>query len=136
MDGVSGRCFSPDGYYGSVRFVHIPGHDRDRLEHLCCYIARPPLAAGRLTRGPPPEQPDSMAAASPKTTQMAALDVIPVLDLADDFATQARRLLLSRRESGRSSAGARRAALGAVARHEACREPRSARLRRLDRPPE
>lgn len=30
--------------------VTIPPGDRDRLEHLCRYVARPPFAAGRLAR--------------------------------------------------------------------------------------
>ncbi len=29
--------------------VQVEGHDTERLEHLCRYIARPPLAAERLT---------------------------------------------------------------------------------------
>ena len=40
-----------DGFFLHAA-VHIPGHDRDRLEHLCRYVARPPLAADRLTLSP------------------------------------------------------------------------------------
>ena len=29
--------------------VHIPAHDRDRLKHLCRYIAHPALAGDRMT---------------------------------------------------------------------------------------
>ena len=32
--------------------VHVAAHDRDRLEHLCRYIARPPFAAERLSLTP------------------------------------------------------------------------------------
>ncbi len=44
-------CAEVDGFSLHAA-VHIPRHDRDRLEHLCRYIARPPLAADRLTLSP------------------------------------------------------------------------------------
>ena len=44
--GAPTRCARLDGY--SVHAdVRIPAHDRQRLEHLCRYIARPPLALDR-----------------------------------------------------------------------------------------
>ena len=45
--GATTRCARLDGYslHADVR---IPAHDRTRLEHLCRYIARPPLALDRL----------------------------------------------------------------------------------------
>lgn len=50
--GVAGaRCARLDGYslHADVR---VSGHDRKRLEHLCRYIARPPLALERLHQRP------------------------------------------------------------------------------------
>ncbi len=41
-------CAEVDGFSLHAG-VLVPAHDRDRLEHLCRYIARPPFAAGRLT---------------------------------------------------------------------------------------
>ena len=41
-------CAEVDGFslHAGIR---VSAHDRERLEHLCRYIARPPFAAGRLT---------------------------------------------------------------------------------------
>jgi len=41
-------CAEVDGFSLHAG-VWVAGHDRERLEHLCRYIARPPFAAGRLT---------------------------------------------------------------------------------------
>jgi len=41
-------CAEADGFSLHAG-VHVPAHDRGRLEHLCRYIARPPFAADRLT---------------------------------------------------------------------------------------
>lgn len=41
-------CAEVDGFSLHAG-VWVGAHDRERLEHLCRYIARPPFAAGRLT---------------------------------------------------------------------------------------
>jgi len=44
-------CANVDGFSLHAA-VHIPASDRERLEHLCRYIARPPFSADRLTLTP------------------------------------------------------------------------------------
>ena len=40
----------PRGLLGSHAKVEIEGHDRDAIERLCRYLARPPIATERLTQ--------------------------------------------------------------------------------------
>ncbi len=58
IQGAPGARFTPPPLCANVdgfslhAAVHIPASDRERLEHLCRYIARPPFSADRLTLTP------------------------------------------------------------------------------------
>jgi hypothetical protein len=48
VDGAKPRCARSDGFSLHAN-VAVPAHARERLEHLCRYLLRPPLALERLT---------------------------------------------------------------------------------------
>ncbi len=58
IQGAPGARFAPPPLCADVdgfslhAAVHIPASDRERLEHLCRYISRPPFSADRLTVTP------------------------------------------------------------------------------------
>ncbi|MGH7730412.1 MAG: transposase [Candidatus Eiseniibacteriota bacterium] len=52
VDRAKPRCARWEGFSLHAN-VAVPAHARDRLEHLCRYLLRPPLALGRLTESSP-----------------------------------------------------------------------------------
>ena len=48
VDGAKSRCARLEGFSLHAN-VAVPAHARERLEHLCRYLVRPPLAVERLT---------------------------------------------------------------------------------------
>jgi Putative transposase len=48
VDGAKPRCARLEGFSLHAN-VSVPAHARVRLEHLCRYLLRPPLALARLT---------------------------------------------------------------------------------------
>jgi len=48
MDGAKPRCARLEGFSLHANLA-VSAHARERLEHLCRYLLRPPLALERLT---------------------------------------------------------------------------------------
>jgi hypothetical protein len=51
-DGAARATCVAGGGFSLHAGVVVPSGDRERLEHLCRYVARPPVATGRLSRLP------------------------------------------------------------------------------------
>lgn len=47
VNGAKLRCARHEGFSLHAN-VALPAHAREQLEHLCCYLLRPPLALERL----------------------------------------------------------------------------------------